>query len=77
MFLKIGALINFPIFTRKYLCWTFFLIKLQARWPTTVLKRRPKQVFYCENHKMFQNSFIYGTPLVAASENGGRISKNL
>ena len=30
MFFKIGVLINFPIFTRKYVSWSIFLIKLQA-----------------------------------------------
>ena len=30
MFLKIGVLKNFAIFTGKYLCWSLFLIKLQA-----------------------------------------------
>ena len=30
VFLKIGVLKNFAIFTGKYLCWSFLLIKLQA-----------------------------------------------
>ena len=30
MFFNISVLTNFPIFTRKYLCWGLFLIKLQA-----------------------------------------------
>ena len=30
MFFKIGALKNFAIFTGKCLCWSLFLIKLQA-----------------------------------------------
>ena len=29
-----------------------------------------------DDHKMFQNSLFYGTPPVAAFENGWRISKN-
>ena len=41
MFFKIGLLIHFPIFTRKYLCWSLFLIKLHAWWPATLLKNRP------------------------------------
>ena len=36
----------------------------------------PTQVFSCEYHKMFENSFLYGTSPVAASENGWIISKN-
>ena len=31
--------------------------------------------FSCEYHKMFENSFVYGTPPVVASENGWRISR--
>ena len=30
MFIKIGALKNFANFTGKHLCWSLFLIKLQA-----------------------------------------------
>ena len=36
MFLKIDVLRNFASFTRKHLCWSLFLIKLQA----TLLKIR-------------------------------------
>ena len=31
----------------------------------------PTQVFSCEYHKMFQKNSFYGTPPVAASQNGG------
>ena len=30
MFFKIGALKNFAYFTGRHLCWSLFLIKLQA-----------------------------------------------
>ena len=40
MFFKIGVIINFPIFTRKYLRWSLFLIKLQYWCPATLLKKR-------------------------------------
>ena len=33
-------------------------------------KETPTQVFSCEYHKMFENSFLYGMLPVAASENG-------
>ena len=33
-------------------------------------KETPTQVLSCEYHKMFENSFFYGTPPEAASENG-------
>ena len=39
-------------------------------------KETPTQVLSCEYHKMFENSFFYGTPPVAASENGWRISNS-
>ena len=42
MFFKIGVIINFLIFTRKYLCWSLFLIKLQDWSPATLLKKRPQ-----------------------------------
>ena len=35
-----------------------------------IKKETPTQVLSCEYHKMFENSFFYGTPPVAASENG-------
>ena len=41
-----------------------------------IKKETPTHVFSCEYHKMFEKSFFYGKPLVAASENGWRISKN-
>ena len=34
-----------------------------------IKKETPAEVFSCEYHKMFENSFFYGTHLVAASEN--------
>ena len=39
MFFTIGVLKNFAIFTEKHLCWSLFLIKLQASRPATLLKR--------------------------------------
>ena len=39
MFFKIDALKIFAIFTRKHLCWSLFLIKLQAFRTGTLLKR--------------------------------------
>ena len=41
-----------------------------------IKKETPTQVFSCKYHKLFENSFFYGTPPVAASKNGRRISKN-
>ena len=33
-----------------------------------IKKETPPQLFFCEYHKLFKNSFLYGTPLVAAFE---------
>ena len=51
MFLKVDALKNFANFTGKQLRWNFFLIKLKALSPATLLK---------------QCSFFYSTPRLAA-----------
>ena len=47
MFFKIGALKNFPIFTRKHLCWSLFLIKrLQQRcFPVNIAKFLRETIF--------------------------------
>ena len=39
MFFKIGVLKNFAIFAGKHLCWSYFLIKLQA-WRFAILLKR-------------------------------------
>ena len=41
MFFKIGAFINFPKLTRKYLYWRPLVIIPQVWWPSTLLKKRP------------------------------------
>ena len=69
MFSKLGILKNFANFTGKHLCWSFFLIKLRALRPTTLLKTDSKQVFFYEICELFKNNFFYRTPPVAASEN--------
>ena len=56
MFFKIGGLKNFTTSTRKYLCWSPFLIKLEASAP--VLKRTPTQVLSCEYCQIFKNRFF-------------------
>ena len=65
-----GVIRHFAIFTRKYLCWSLFLIKLQAIRPVTFFQPCAKRDFNtsgsCENCKFFTNSFFYGTPLMAA-----------
>ena len=56
MFFKIGGLKNFTTSTGKYLCWSLFLIKLEASAP--LLKRTPTQVFSCEYCQRFKNRFF-------------------
>ena len=59
MLFKIAVLINFPIFRRKYLCWSPFLIQVAAgRLATLTKKRSLRLVFSCEYHKIVENSFF-------------------
>ena len=67
MFFKIGVLKNFALFTGKHLRWSLFLIKLQARRPSTLSKRDSTQVFSCEYYEIFKKDFFYRTLLVVAS----------
>ena len=65
MFFKIGALKNFANFTEKHLCWSLFLIKLQA-W-RTLIKETPTQMFSLWNLRNFYQHLFYRSPSVAAS----------
>ena len=67
IFFRIGVLKNFAIFTRKQLCCSRFVIKLQAFRSRTLLKETPRQVFSYEYCEIFKNSLFYRTPPVAAS----------
>ena len=49
---------HFTVFTWKHLCWSFFLIKLKALRPETLLKQTPTQVFSCEYCSVFKNNFF-------------------
>ena len=62
-FFKIGHIRNFLMFVRKYQCWSLFLENFIKKYITT-------QVFSWEYNKVFENSFLYGTPPMIASENG-------
>ena len=55
---KKAILKNFEIFTRKHLCWSFFLIKLQNFRPVTLSKETPTQVFSCEYYNIFKNTYF-------------------
>ena len=54
MFFKIGVLKNFAIFRGRHLCWSLFLIKLQAC------------NFPVNTAKSFKNSFLHKARKVAA-----------
>ena len=69
MFFKIGVLKNSTDFTVKHLCYTLFLIKLEAFSPATLYKTTPAQVCSCEICKNCKSTFSYRTPPVAASVN--------
>ena len=50
-------------------------MKLQASWPATLIKKiDPYTGVFLWISQMFENSFLYGTPPVAGSENGWKIS---
>ena len=65
-FLKRAPQNNFAKFLAKHLCRSLFLINLQARNHSTLLKRDSNTCFpeYC---KTFKNKFFYRTPPVVAS----------
>ena len=61
MFFKIGALKNFAIFTGKHLCWSLFLIKLQAFrcFPMNIAKFL-RAAFFIENfHCLLLQMFCF------------------
>ena len=60
MFYKKTVLRNFTIFKGKHLCWSLFLIKLQA-W-------RPIETFSYEYYEMFKNTVFAEYLQTAASE---------
>ena len=57
-FLKIGRLKNSTNLTGKHLCWSFFLIKLQAWRPATLLKRNSNTDDSCETCEIFKSTFL-------------------
>ena len=71
---QIRCYCKFPDNHKKYLCWSLFLIhaliKLQDWWPATLLKKRPQHRCFPVNDLRCLTKTFYGTPLVAASENG-------
>ena len=54
LFLRIS--LCFGNFTGKQLCWSLFLIELQAFRPVALLKKTPTQMFSCGIHKIVNSS---------------------
>ena len=69
MYFRIDALKDFAIFTEKHLCWSLFLINIQAWRPATLLKRDSNIGVFCEICEIFHNTFLCRTHAVAASGN--------
>ena len=63
MFLNIGGLKKFTIFTGNHLCWSLFLIR-----PAAFLKRDSNTDVSCGYRGISKNSIFYRTPPVAASD---------
>ena len=67
---------NFANFTEKHLCWSLFFNRVAAlKVYYFTEKETPLQLLSWEYRKFFKNSILFGTPPVAASETGWRISK--
>ena len=66
IFFKISVPKNFANFTGKRLCWSVFLIHLQALGLQLYQKETPTQVFSCEICETFKSIYFYRTPPVAA-----------
>ena len=50
---------NFAKFSVKHLCWSLFLIKLQASWCATLSRRKTlTQVFSCKFNEIFKKSYF-------------------
>ena len=67
MLFKIGFLRNFTLFTGKYLCWSLYLIDLQAWTPPTLSKKIQHKCFLVNIAKFFRTPSFYRTLPVAAS----------
>ena len=78
MFFKIVVLKNFASFTGRHLCWSLFLIKLQAWRPATLLKRDSNTTTFFTGHLWWLllyekqstlfNSLSASVPLIKSSQ---------
>ena len=52
-----SAFNNFAKYTVKHLCWSLFLIKLQAWWCTTFSRKKtPGQMFFCTFSEIYKKN---------------------
>ena len=61
MFFKRGVIRNIVIFTRKHLCWSLFLLKLEPLsfyFISTTSQETSTQMFSCENCKILRIVFV-------------------
>ena len=56
--MKKGVLKDFANFKGKHLCWSLFLIKLQAFRPATLLKGDSYIEIFCEISEIFKNTYF-------------------
>ena len=66
--MKKGVLKNFANFTENHLCWSLFLIKLQAFSLTALLKRDSNTDIFCEICEIFKNTYFEGHLRTTASK---------
>ena len=67
MFFEIGALKNIAMFTTKYLCWSYFLMKMQTRRPAIILKIDSNIGAFLWNLRRLLEHLFYRRFTVAAS----------
>ena len=58
VFFKKGILKNFANLTGKHMCWSLFLIKLQAWGPVTLLKRDSNTDVFLWNYQNLTNTYF-------------------
>ena len=62
IFFKIGVLKNFSMFAKKHLCASLFLIKLHARGPALLSKKRfQRRCFPVNNAPFLRTAFLWNT----------------
>ena len=68
VFFKVIILRSFAKFTGKNMCQNLFLDEDAGCRSATLLKKRLRQVFFCQCCKMFKNAFFTEHPRETASD---------